>query len=41
VEDICDAASTGKDIRVDSNEDMEEKQPVPTFGEAVTGSETV
>jgi hypothetical protein len=36
----CDAASTGND-REDSDENMEEEQPVPTFGKAVPGFETV
>jgi hypothetical protein len=28
-------------MREESDEDMEEEQPVPIFGEAVTGSKTV
>jgi hypothetical protein len=39
-EEICDATSTDKDIREESDEDME-KQPVPTFLEAVGSFQTV
>jgi hypothetical protein len=38
VEEICDVASTGKER---SDEDMEQQQPFPTFGEAVADFETV
>jgi hypothetical protein len=34
VEDICNAASEDKDVREESD-DLDEEQPVPTFGEAV------
>jgi hypothetical protein len=39
MEDIRNAASADKDMREESNEDVEEEQPVPVFWEVVAGSE--
>jgi hypothetical protein len=41
VEEIHDTANTGNDMREENNEVVEEKQPVPTFGEAVASFGTV
>lgn len=41
MEDIHNAASTDKGMVEESNEDVEEKQSVPTFGKQVAGFEMV